>query len=412
MRTKLKKSTYIIFITIIIIGIGFDIYLIKNNNREETSTPNFSIYKQCNYERIFNQSEEDLIVGPLSINSEGDKIIFTTLNLTNPDFGDIWIFDQINNTSVKIYEGTVYVDETGGPKFSRDGNKIIFSTYRIDEELVTIDILIKNESTWNINAYHETIFKSNNSVIANVEFNHDNTKIIYSTYELNNANIWIINRDGANNTQLTSNNTWDGSHFLSPDGTKIIYLSIEKESEMSNEQIWIMDVDGKNKKPLLSNDYLIRNPTFIGNDRILYESSKISLKSDYSRSGNIWIFDLNTEKETLIFIPIENNDYYYRYPTISPDGNMISFLYDGHYYYIKDPDMNGIWEDSDDDGVADIIDKFPNDPEKGYIEGNYYSNENKVSKNDYFVSIMLVLIVISALIIMVLINEKKNFNNK
>ncbi|MCK4614911.1 MAG: hypothetical protein KAU14_08915 [Thermoplasmata archaeon] len=43
-------------------------------------------------------------------------------------------------------------------------------------------------------------------------------------------------------------------------------------------------------------------------------------------------------------------------------------------FYVKDPDGNGIWEDRDGDGVADICDGAPDDPDEGYYKDDEDEN--------------------------------------
>lgn len=91
------------------------------------------------------------------------------------------------------------------------------------------------------------------------EYSPDGKHIWYNSTRSGLMQIWRMDRDGKNQTQITKNerNNWFG--HLSPDGTKVVYLSYGPEQLEAHEhlpnmpvELWLMDADGKNQRKILS----------------------------------------------------------------------------------------------------------------------------------------------------------------
>ncbi len=57
------------------------------------------------------------------------------------------------------------------------------------------------------------------------------------------GNLWIVNKDGSNPIQLSSNNSYDIFPSVSPDGKTIVFTS----SPISALELWKMNIDGSNR---------------------------------------------------------------------------------------------------------------------------------------------------------------------
>ena len=66
-------------------------------------------------------------------------------------------------------------------------------------------------------------------------------KIVFSSYRTGNAEIWIMDADGSNQTRITDHAAFDGCPALSPDGSRIAFTSTRASA---NERLYVMDVDG------------------------------------------------------------------------------------------------------------------------------------------------------------------------
>lgn len=81
-------------------------------------------------------------------------------------------------------------------------------------------------------------------------------KIAFVSGPDGNPEIYVMNADGTNQTRLTFNTVQDFSPSLSGDGTKIVWVS--------GGAVWTMNADGSNPKKIFDReqDYYYRNPTF------------------------------------------------------------------------------------------------------------------------------------------------------
>jgi TolB protein len=84
-------------------------------------------------------------------------------------------------------------------------------------------------------------------------YSADGKRIVYSSGNAGDVQIWIMDADGKNAKPLTTaKNCYNGGPFLSPDGTKVIFRSDRKEKDRL--QLYVIDADGKNEKALTDND--------------------------------------------------------------------------------------------------------------------------------------------------------------
>ena len=116
------------------------------------------------------------------------------------------------------------------PKFSPDGNKLVFISNRDG-----------NYEIYTMNADgSEQIRLTNNSVIDFMpSFSPDGTKIIFVSDRDGNEEIYRMNIDGTQQQRLTNSDGKDATPVFSPDGQRIVFASIRDASYV---QICIMDL--------------------------------------------------------------------------------------------------------------------------------------------------------------------------
>jgi len=124
----------------------------------------------------------------------------------------------------------------------------------------------------------------------------DGTKILFLRVDRDSEKkqLWVMNLDGSDETQLTSNTTYDIAQARwSPDDTKIIYASNEgiDNNKTPNFDIWIMNVDGTNKTQLTTNGSHDDAPCWDRQGRFIY------FRSNRGGSWNIWRFELTSNTE-------------------------------------------------------------------------------------------------------------------
>lgn len=226
---------------------------------------------------------------------DGTKIVFTSDRVGNIDLNgsalrEIYVMnaDGTNQTRLTITNDTI---TNIHPNWSPDGSKIAFVKQTTTTDSITDIFTMNIDGSNQINLtntgsfpqqWHpdwsstgseityavvgggtEGIYKmtsngSNQTSLINCTscygpiFSPDNTRILFfendmcACYEL-----YTINSDGSNKTQLTYDNAFNGSPDWSHDGSKIIFQS-NKDMGTSSE-IYIMNSDGSNPIRLTSN---------------------------------------------------------------------------------------------------------------------------------------------------------------
>jgi Tol biopolymer transport system component len=77
-------------------------------------------------------------------------------------------------------------------------------------------------------------------------FSPDGSRIVFVSNRTKNDDVWLMRRDGSQQTQLTTDNKDDTDPAFSPDGQKIVFTS----KRTGNYDIWVMDIDGGNQRQL------------------------------------------------------------------------------------------------------------------------------------------------------------------
>jgi Tol biopolymer transport system component len=141
----------------------------------------------------------------------------------------------------------------------------------------------------------------------------DGKKIAYSADIGGTWQIVVMNWDGSNKQQITSGSNRHGFPAWSFDG-KYIFIEIYMDE---NWEIFVMDSDGKNLKRLTNNPgvedwHPCAHPYEY---KVIYESGRTD-------SEEIWEIDINGKNERRISKP----GMRYRVPKVTPDGKKILFM--------------------------------------------------------------------------------------
>ena len=166
------------------------------------------------------------------------------------------------------------------PNWSPDGTKITFSQYsRIDEQWY---IWIKNIKTGELTQVSKGIMS---------KFLSDGKHILYKKSTDKYFELWVMAIDGENDTQITRGEEWGvGTFCPSPTGKKILFSTIKgkygKKFEygvFNDSDLWTIDIDGSN---------LTQITTFKGDDFNPFWTStgEIYFSSNRNNYYNIWKF--------------------------------------------------------------------------------------------------------------------------
>jgi len=180
---------------------------------------------------------------------------------------------------------------------------IAFVSYRaIDYEIYIMDIDGENQ----------TNLTNNQSWDTNPVFSPDGSKIAFFS-DRDGPEKWslfIMDIDGSNLIKITENLSWNGMPKFSPNGSKIVYVGLEG----GLHNIFLINSDGMNKTRLTNRVASDFAPQFFSH------GSKIVFVNRDFGSDDIFIMNLDGSNQIKL-----SNDGSTSSPTISPDNSKIAF---------------------------------------------------------------------------------------
>jgi Tol biopolymer transport system component len=125
----------------------------------------------------------------------------------------------------------------------------------------------------------------------------DGTRVIFAGLSLD-SQIWMmpVAADGASRgpARAVTNDTSRRNSLpvSSPDGTKIAYMSIRR-GELPN--VWVMNADGSNAIQVTSDETADHKPAWFADGR------RVAYMSKRGKVGGLWAVDVHTRREEIIF---------------------------------------------------------------------------------------------------------------
>ncbi len=168
------------------------------------------------------------------------KIVFTSFRgIYFLDDSDIWLVSSDGSSLEKIIRRPSLQFL---PDVSQDSKELLFvDVLEISShEIFKLDIEKKDYIQLTQNYFHDSA----------PVFTKDASKIIYSSDEDGNYDIWIMDKFGRDKKNLTHNPAFDSSAAISQDGKTIFFLS----DRTKTMQIWRMDINGKNLKQITNDN--------------------------------------------------------------------------------------------------------------------------------------------------------------
>jgi Tol biopolymer transport system component len=148
-------------------------------------------------------------------------------------------------------------------------------------------------------------------------FSPGGSKIAFVSARDGNSEIYIMHADGSFQTNLTKNAAWDDDPVFSADGKQIAFMS----NRAGQTDIWVMNVDGSNPTQVTDGVLHARDPAFSPDGRkIVFQAV------DADPSGSNDIFIIKTDGNNLENLTKSSDDDLE--PIFSPDGTKIIFSSD------------------------------------------------------------------------------------
>jgi Tol biopolymer transport system component len=179
---------------------------------------------------------------------------------------------------------------------------------------------VRNADIFTINAdgTNETNITNNPAGDGEPNYSPDGANIIFSTNRDGNSEIYRINADGTNPVRLTNNAVADFSPEYSPGGASIVFVS----NRDGNDEIYKMNADGSNQVRLTNNTSPDRSPAFSPDgSKIIFVNSP-----GFPNQANLWTMNADGANQQPIAPPTGISPAYAR-PSYSPDGSKIIFTY-------------------------------------------------------------------------------------
>lgn len=185
-----------------------------------------------------------------TVSPDGKKIVFTSMR-----DGDLDIYTMnVDGSEVRRLTSTPGYD--GGPFFSPDGAQIVYRAYRPQTPAELED--------------YQSLLKENLIRPSRLE-------------------IFVMNADGSNQRQLTSNGAANFAPFFHPRGKKIIYCSNFADPKRRNFDLFLMNADGSNQERVTYCDDFDGFPVFSRDGKKLIFCSNRNAAAP--RQTNVFIAD-------------------------------------------------------------------------------------------------------------------------
>jgi hypothetical protein len=209
--------------------------------------------------------------------------------------------------SANITNGTTTANATNTTDVTVDG-RIVFAKSLSGDDPFSTDIYVMN-ADGSGGQTRLTRMIDTGAYASSPSWSPDGGKIAFeSDRDGSDSEIYVMNTDGSDVTQLTNNNASDGSPSWSPDSEKIVFSS----NRDGNSEIYVMNADDGSEQTRLTEESQAD-----GSPRWSPEDERIAF---YSNRGERGIFVMNADDGSNVTRLTDGSG-----PAWSPDGEKLAF---------------------------------------------------------------------------------------
>ncbi len=215
---------------------------------------------------------------------------------------------SIPSTGTAVFNSTAGGDITSVSFTPRTGlyrnAKIAFASIRTGND----DVFVMDSDGSNVRQ-----LTTNTASDRNPSISADGSKVFFESTRIGTPQIFVINSDGTGEKRLTGNSFSDYGAEVSPDGNYVVFAS----NRDGNAEIYIMDSDGTDQRRLTNISAIDDSPV------ISPDGSRIVFISDRGSVRRVWTMNIDGSGAAQVTGGSFGNEYD---PRWSPDGSKIVYV--------------------------------------------------------------------------------------
>jgi TolB protein len=230
-----------------------------------------------NPRRVTNSQQDDFAP---ALSPDGKQIVFSasgTLALINADGSGMRLLSEVFGVE---------------PNWSPDGKQIVFSGLSNDSSGRPLTIVNADGSGLKVISDPKGFYDGWAS------FSPDGKQIVFYSNRDGRGKIFVMNPDGTNRRQLTTDEGDENYPAWSPDGKQIIYVNRNADPF----GIYTMNADGSNRTLVYEAAFPLKELSWSGDDRILFTSEEAG-------NSELYVLNLKDKKITRLTNVPSSDEY-------------------------------------------------------------------------------------------------------
>lgn len=277
--------------------------VVAYSSKDNTKPFEVIVIKTENGEQSVLTNEKWSWMGQLAWLSDGSGLILTAFREDSPNFTDeVWVVSYPEGKLRKVTNGINGFYGLGATSDSKSLVTVksdrIVGLWRVSKDNLQDPVqILKNISNGSRYKFRMDLRGS---------------KIAYSSAQLGNADVWMMNSDGSQSKQLTGNEEADFNPIISPTENHIVFIS----NRSGTKNIWRMSMDGTNQVQI-TNFQNVFSPSVSPDGNWIYFAAG---ENSYTKP-TLWKTSINGGE------PQKLTDLMTFEPKISPDGKYVACFY-------------------------------------------------------------------------------------